>query len=559
MKRIELYMMTVVACFCMLQGLSSCSNENYSELMENATAVTFNVGLSDEAVAYTRSAFMNKPDTVYGMLSNGKVLEVTVEDVTNKDVTSRSTTTTNMAANTMVRVYVVDNSTSKVVSQQDLKVSAANQLTIAIPKSGTYKVYFFSCNSTTDNTGAPSSTVGSLITSATSTISADYKYLWAMVSDVTASSTVVPTVNFSHICAEAMVTLTSGDGSTINGFNASLAGMASTSAVINPTINYTVSGAATLSWTPSASTSTYTPFISTGGQTTSSTATLTLSSVNFEGTTLTLTSNNTLSLQQIYLPGHKYNFKATVNPGQYVVTVLNELPTLGTLGVTLSGSHAVKTAITNGYKVTLNKKYANETFVLSVTGLKTNYTYGFVWNGMVNGSANNFKDIINWTNVGIKTDDGLTYKTCIYYNYSTYVTFPSTATTGTANTDCPSLQQIQNYLAAGVYWDDGSSMASPPYQINGVTYRIGLWLKKGAYTGTSTVQSTTPLPATDAIRTGGDYFFLPACMNGATGNYWASTSSTSMSGAEYVLFCNSSTAQIAQYGDNYKLGLWKPQ
>lgn len=544
----------VVACFCTILSLSSCSNENYSELMENATAVTFNVGLSDGTSAYTRSAFMNKPDTVYGKLSNGKDIKLTVEDVTNKDVTSRSTTTSNMAANTMVRVYVVDNSTSKVVSQQDLKVTSANQLTVSIPQTGTYNVYFFSCNSTTDNTGAPSSTVGSLITSATSTISADYKYLWATVSGVTASST-AQTVDFSHICAEAMITLTDADGTAINGFSASLSGIASASAVVNPTNTYTASSSTTLNWTTSASTSSYTTFISTGGKTTSETATLTLSSVNFNGTALSLSSNNTLSLSQIFMPGHKYNFKATVSSGKYTVTVLNEFPTLGTLSVTLNGIHAKKTAITNGYSITLNKSYSDdETFSISVSGVKTNYTYGGI---VLSGSNNNF---ISASGIGIKTHDGLTYKASIYYNYSTYVTFPSSSTTiasGNAS-NCPTKQQTQNYMAAGTYWDDGTSLASPLYTINGVNYRTGLWLKKGAYTGSATGTTATPQAATDAIRISGNYFFLPACMNSGTGaTYWTSTAGDNDAGLWGFNFDHTPLTSISQYIGEWQLPLWK--
>lgn len=80
--------------------------------------------------------------------------------------------------------------------------------------------------------------------------------------------------------------------------------------------------------------------------------------------------------------------------------------------------------------------------------------------------------------------------------------------------DCPTKQEAMNYLAAGVYWDNGQTLAgstTPSYTLpDGVTYHTGLWLKKGASTGSSTTTTVTANPVTADIRNKGEYFFLPA-------------------------------------------------
>lgn len=98
-------------------------------------------------------------------------------------------------------------------------------------------------------------------------------------------------------------------------------------------------------------------------------------------------------------------------------------------------------------------------------------------------------------------------------------------TSGTASyacKDCPTKQDMMNYLDAGVYWDDGTSTDTPLYTApDGTRTRYGLWLKKGANTGSSTTTSVKPGTATDEIRTSGKYFFLPAAGGYYTGEYYS--------------------------------------
>ena len=101
--------------------------------------------------------------------------------------------------------------------------------------------------------------------------------------------------------------------------------------------------------------------------------------------------------------------------------------------------------------------------------------------------------------------------------------------------NCLTKQELRNYLSANLYWDDGIELAgstTPSYVLpDGNTYHTGLWLKKGASTGSSTVETAYPTAVTAAIRNSGDYFFLPAAGSyknwygtvynpGTEGYYW---------------------------------------
>ena len=77
--------------------------------------------------------------------------------------------------------------------------------------------------------------------------------------------------------------------------------------------------------------------------------------------------------------------------------------------------------------------------------------------------------------------------------------------------EAPSKDDIEKYLGAGVYWDDGSTGANQQtYSVTGVEYHTGLWMMKKQYIPTSTqpVGKATPLKGRpDDIS---QYFFLPA-------------------------------------------------
>jgi len=77
--------------------------------------------------------------------------------------------------------------------------------------------------------------------------------------------------------------------------------------------------------------------------------------------------------------------------------------------------------------------------------------------------------------------------------------------------EAPSKDDIEKYLGAGVYWDDGSAEPNQQtYSVTGVQYHAGLWMMKKQYIPTSTqpVGKATPLTGRPADIS--QYFFLPA-------------------------------------------------
>jgi hypothetical protein len=132
-----------------------------------------------------------------------------------------------------------------------------------------------------------------------------------------------------------------------------------------------------------------------------------------------------------------------------------------------------------------------------------------------------------------------------------------------------------NYLAAGVYWDAGAELAgstTPSYTLpDGITYHTGLWLKKGANTGSATGITTNPLPVTAAIRNGGEYFFLPAngiyysynqyntslSGNSTNGCYWLSTKNNATNAWD-LRFTANDAGLVPDLCDDAQ-GIWKVQ
>ena len=160
-------------------------------------------------------------------------------------------------------------------------------------------------------------------------------------------------------------------------------------------------------------------------------------------------------------------------------------------------------------------------------------------------------------------------------NYGCNPTETNNASFGCAN--CPTEQELLNYLAAGVYWDAGTDLAgsiTPSYTLlpNGITYHTGLWVKKGAYTGSATKRTAEVPAVTAAIRSGGAYFFLPAAGQyvsytqyyqnftnaGAFGYYWLFTKQPSGQNSYCFRFCSGYADITSEYRENGNR-VWKKQ
>lgn len=166
-----------------------------------------------------------------------------------------------------------------------------------------------------------------------------------------------------------------------------------------------------------------------------------------------------------------------------------------------------------------------------------------------------------------------TIKDYFYWDAYTYVTNGDGNTFGEGNygfhtgsavtlscASCPTVSQMVAYLKAGVYWDDAEAgdgqltYSAPKDGTNGSTIEqnlhTGLWVKKKSVIGADFYNETDQRYNTQEhpevfkklseqsaeeikrIRTGGDYFFLPAagqysCGNfrfvGSSGDYWSSS------------------------------------
>lgn len=143
------------------------------------------------------------------------------------------------------------------------------------------------------------------------------------------------------------------------------------------------------------------------------------------------------------------------------------------------------------------------------------------------------------------------------YHYGTDVTAQQSCK------DCPTANQIMDYLNADHFWDDGHpgpGRMTYTVEKNGIltVYHTGMWFKKGVATpGSTTVINTDNHAPKDwtndaAIRTSGYYFFLPAAgffygssvyFQGDVGYYWSSTPDID-SGRAYRLLFNSGYASL---------------
>lgn len=152
------------------------------------------------------------------------------------------------------------------------------------------------------------------------------------------------------------------------------------------------------------------------------------------------------------------------------------------------------------------------------------------------------------------------YNNVMAYNATDYLASHSCA-------KCPTQWQVYAYENAGMYWEDDDNTTLTAFLgIDGTVYHSGLWIKKSSKitgfpdrTNTSFTRSNVAVKSmsslsgieASAIRSGGDYFFLPAagkrknlnlaeeCMGQCY--YWLATPSNNTSG-------NNSQARELFYG-----------
>jgi hypothetical protein len=166
------------------------------------------------------------------------------------------------------------------------------------------------------------------------------------------------------------------------------------------------------------------------------------------------------------------------------------------------------------------------------------------------------------------------------YTYPTGVTYPSSGTSALRScANCPTLNQIKEYLGAGVYWDYFKGWIDK----DGNLQHGGIWLKKisvieaeAAAKGTTPTLSSSVTPG-DWVKASGitrsDYFFLPAkgyyfsndytnITSFLTGGcrYWSSTSAFSGGSNPYALDASYSSVIVTTFNEKYTgFCLWTVQ
>jgi len=319
---------------------------------------------------------------------------------------------------------------------------------------------------------SPSTSVGNNISSViTAAGPANWSYLHASAT-VPTSSDDLGTITFHHAFTEAKVTMSSGNGSTVmNGFSSTISGIANSAATLCANGTYTTTGNSDATINCTGSAGTGTSLSS--------------PYMPFISTATGSSASATLTITQLIYGGNTYDYAS---------------------GNTLTFNGTFVQGHKYNFNVTLQESY-KKSFTLN--------------------------DYYKWDAYASCATGGNTFSSGNYgYNNQSDVATHSCEF-------CPTKQEAMNYLAAGVYWDAGAELTgstTPSYTLpDGNTYHTGLWLKKGANTGSATGTTTNPLPVTAAIRNGGEYFFLPAngiyysypnCPlgeNGTSGCYWLST------------------------------------
>ena len=160
------------------------------------------------------------------------------------------------------------------------------------------------------------------------------------------------------------------------------------------------------------------------------------------------------------------------------------------------------------------------------------------------------------------------YNVANFYEWDAYYQYPSSynsITSGVAQyscASCPTVDEMEHYLGAGVYWDDTQTWTNS----SGVQKTCGLWLKKKAYWG-SVSGSSVVTPTSGRPKDTSEYFFLPAAgylnsgtllVEGGLGYYWLSTPYSTTSYAYFLNF-GLSTAGVCYDKRSYGFCLWSAQ
>ena len=320
---------------------------------------------------------------------------------------------------------------------------------------------------------SPSASVGGNISSVTSTnVSADWNDLYASAA-VPSSSDDIGTITFHHVFTQAKVTMSSSNGSTaVEGFSSTISGIANSTATLCANGTYTTTGsAATITCNASGGT----------------VASLSCTPVPFISTATGSSATATLTITQLKYGGNTYNYAS---------------------GNTLTFSGTFAQGHRYNFTVTLKESY------------KKSFTTGDYY----------------WWDAYKPFDTGNTTFDPNNHGYN-----PTNGNASYSCANCPTKQEAMNYLvvdlSAAVYWDNGATIAgstTPSYTLpDGNTYHTGLWLKKGASTGSSTTVNVYPQQTVTAdIRNSVNYFFLPAAGRytssslqeaGTLGYYWLKT------------------------------------
>jgi len=164
-----------------------------------------------------------------------------------------------------------------------------------------------------------------------------------------------------------------------------------------------------------------------------------------------------------------------------------------------------------------------------------------------------------------------------YYQWDATGEYPaaySTSKSAAVNSckDCPTYDQIEMYIGAGVYWDSTTPWKDAS---SGTVYTGGIWLKKKAYISgfdAGTATKGGPVIPTEGVPTDtSEYFFLPAgggtffdgaVSVGSCGYYWSSAPVSGIDYTDYAYSLEFFRDNVYLYGnDNCVAGLclWRVQ
>lgn len=474
-------MRTIVCIVAMsLIGLlfSSCSNENAEsvqngdeDILRDGIELTFKVGEQTTDSAFTRAAM--QPITEHQTFMGMDVETSIVDD--SKVSHTRSTTVYNTVDLNGKKVYAAlfDPATNKAVAS--LQTTEVKDNKITVKGKSNYKLLFYIGTRPSIYRGVDLTTVR---------VSEDAnKDPMMCISDVIQdSNTPLGTLTFSHVFTKIRVMLKTSNGAIVNAFKVQTKEKLYTQASVNIlTGNYSTFGTPNLfafqvagNTTPSAVAG-YQTFVANPP---ASPLDLTLvfgtsgTGATIDGVQNYLTSaNNTLVLKsRTLLPGHRYSINITVKPSNS------------------------DNFLNSGYRAD-RQLYQWDAYAPVRTGSESLWSVG---------------------NSGMRppTTGGLNQNIA-----------------SQSCKDCPTLDEVKMYLAAGTYADNGftgpnqqSYTISNPDKGTKITYHTGLWLKRKQYiagfdTGTAPKQGYNYTKGRPSQAEISQYFFLPMAGFYDTTNY----------------------------------------